>query len=230
MVEKTTLSVCIPTYELHGRAIEMLIRNFDMLLKQTWKDFEIVISDNSENDDIKNFCKRPEYVSLNIKYFKNPRKGASANTNEAIKAASGKLIKILYMDDFLSAEDSLSDIVNNFKGNWLITACAHDRGNGKIKNPHFPSYNERLYLGENTIGAPSVLTIRNQDPLLFDENLIWLLDCDYYKRLYDRYGDPSILNKVNVIIGLGKYQATHHINFWKKRSERNYMKRKYMVV
>lgn len=221
------LSVCIPTYEMRGEATRVLKRSFDVLKKQTFKDFEVIISDNSEDDVIENLCKNHEYQSLNINYFKNPRKGISKNTNEALKKATGKIIKILYMDDYLADENSLQDIVDNFKGYWLATGCGHDTGDGKINNMHFPAYNKKIYLGKNTIGAPSIIAIKNEDPLLFDENLIWLLDCDYYKRLYDKYGEPDILNKVNVIIGLGKNQATKHTKYWIKWWEKRLMQKKY---
>ena len=226
-MEKITLSICIPTYEMHGKATELLTRSFNMLKKQTFKDFEVIISDNSENDIVKNLCENPIYNSLNIKYLKNSRKGISANTNVSIKNASGKLIKILYMDDFLADENSLQDIINNFKGNWLASGCGHNSGNGKIENIHFPKYSKNISLGKNTIGSPSVLTIKNENILLFDENLTWTLDCDYYKRLYDKYGKPTILNKVNVIIGTGKHQTTHHLNYFKKLKERFTIWQKY---
>jgi glycosyltransferase involved in cell wall biosynthesis len=226
-MKKIKLSICIPTYEMYGRATEMLARSFDILNKQTYKDFEVVISDNSEDDVIKNFCENPIYQPLNIKYIRNPRKGASANTNEAIKNASGELIKILHMDDFLANENSLKDILDNFKGGWLVTGCRREQSKWWRKKFHFPSYNERIYLGKNTIGAPSVLIIENNNTLLFDENLKWLFDCDYYKRLYDKYGEPTILNKVNVIIGIGKHQVTNHLTEQIKNNEKKYMQKKY---
>lgn len=213
------ISVCIPTYEMRGEAPRVLAKSFDILKKQTFKDFEVVISDNSRDDAVKNLCESSEYASLNIKYFRNLRRGISPNTNEAIKKASGQLIKILYMDDFLADENSLQDIAENFKGDWLVTGCGHDSGNGKISNVHFPAYNKNIYLGKNTIGSPSVLTIKNKDVLLFDEHLTWLLDCDYYKRLYDKYGEPDILRKVNVIIGLGKNQVTNLLSYTTKIKE-----------
>ena len=221
------ISICIPTYEMHGEAKRLLTRSFDMLLKQTYKNFEVIISDNSEDDVIKTLCENPDYQSLNIKYSKNPRKGLAPNINEAIKKATGKLIKILFMDDFFADENSLKDIVNNFHGHWLVTGCGHDNGNGKVSNIHFPVYNKNLHLGKNTIGSPSVLTIKNENPLLFDENLTWVVDCDYYKRLYDKYGKPDILNKVNVIIGLGEHQTTNHLNNKFKSREYEYIEKKY---
>jgi len=221
------ISICIPTYEMHGKARELLARSFDMLKKQTYKNFEVIVSDNSRDNTIQNLCEDQKYKSLNIKYSRNLRTGLAPNTNEAMKKASGKLIKILFMDDFFADENSLQDIVDNFKGHWLVTGCGHDKGNGKIVSKHFPVYNKNMHLGKNTIGSPSVLTIKNEDVIFFDENLSWVVDCDYYKRLYDKYGKPNILNKVNVIIGIGKHQTTNHLENDIKRKEYSYIEKKY---
>ncbi len=220
------ISVCIPTYEMNGAGKYVLKRNLDILLKQTFTNFEVVISDNSENDEIKHLCDNDDYKTLNIKYFKNPRKGMAQNTNEAIKNAKGEIIKILYMDDYLAGNDSLQKIKDNFKGYWMVTGCEHDDGTRKY-NPHYPKYNKYIYLGKNTIGSPSVLSIKNENMLLFDEKMTWLLDCDYYKRLHDKYGNPSILNEINVVIGTSKNQITHILPSKTKRKELFYMAKKY---
>ncbi len=225
------ISVCIPTYDMHGEGIPFLARSFDMLSEQTFKDFEIVVTDNSENDHIKNLCENDKYRLLDIKYFKNPRKGIAQNTNEAIKRASGELIKILYQDDFLAHQDSLQEIADHFSGQWLVTGCRSDKRTWRtwIKGRnHLPVYDdEKIRVGKNTIGSPSVLTIKNDDPLLFDENLTWTLDCDYYARLYQKYGKPTILNAIGVTIGVGKHQTTNHLSDKMKRKEYDYMLQKY---
>jgi len=220
------ISVCIPTYEMGGVGKEKLKRSLDVLTTQTCKDFEVVISDNSENDEIKNLCKSSEYQSLNINYFKNPRKGLAQNTNEAIKHATGEIIKILYMDDYLANDTALGSIKDNFNGYWLVTGCEHDDGKHRY-NPHYPRYSKKIARGKNTIGSPSVLSIKNENPLLFDENMTWVLDCDYYKRMYDKYGKPTILNEINVVIGTGKHQMTNILSNTAKIKERYYMARKY---
>ena len=225
-MEKIKLSVCIPTYEMHGQAKNMLTRSFDVLKKQTLKDFEVVISDNSEDDVVKNLCASPLYQTLNINYFKNPRKGLAQNSNEAIKNAKGEIIKILYMDDYLANDNSLQKVVDNFTDHWLITACEHADGI-KRYNPHYPKYNSQIYRGKNTIGAPSVLSIKNENPLLFDENMTWLLDCDYYKRMHDKYGEPNVLNEINVVIGISEHQITNILSNSAKRKEHYYMAKKY---
>lgn len=167
--------------------------------KQTYKDYEIVITENGK---------------------------MAENTNSAIKKAKGDIIKILFMDDYFNHENALKNIVENFKGGWLVTGCVHN-GGGENYNPHLPSYNDMIHTGQNTIGSPSVLSFENNEPLLFDEEMSWLLDCDLYKRLYERYGEPTILNDLNVTIGVGDHQMTHLLTEEEKLSEHYYLNEKY---
>lgn len=217
------ISICIPTYEMNGEGVPMLARNLDFIRKQTFKDFEVVISDNSKNNEIEDLCtKDPTYSSLPIKYIRNKRIGMAPNTNEAMKNASGEIIKILYMDDYFADENSLTNIVENFKGNWLVSGCAHNNGE-KVADPHYPTYNKNIMYGKNTIGSPSVLSIRNKDILFFDENMTWVLDCDYYVRLHEKHGNPTILNEINIIIGTGTHQVTQKLSNFKKIKEHFYI-------
>lgn len=209
-----------------------LKQSFDVLANQTFRDFNIVVSDHSKNDAVKDVCS--EYKdSLNINYFRNTENfgSSSSNINNAIKKAGGKLIKILFQDDFLYHEKSLEEIVENFdleKDKWLITASVGSQDGLHFSEPFYPKYNSRIHLGKNTISSPSVLTVKNDHPLLFDENLIWLMDCDYYKRCYNKFGSPKILNNVNVVNRIGKHQVSHSIvNKWIKVKELVYVIRKY---
>src|SRR3989344_4191838 len=106
------LSICIPTYEMHGLGDKFIRHSFDILTHQTFKDFDVVISDHSRTDAIKNVCDRYKN-KLDIQYYKNTkdRGNSSANINNAIQKATGKLIKILLQDDFLYTNDALKEIV-----------------------------------------------------------------------------------------------------------------------
>lgn len=222
------ISVAIPVHKMEGREY-FLHKTLDILTLQTFKDFEVVITDNADDGVIENVC--AGYPELHIRYFKNYRKGMAQNTNEAIKLSQGEIIKILYLDDFLAHEHALEEIDRMFRAEdrWLVTACTHfDYENGtEYSNDHYPVYNSQIHFGYNTIGSPSVLTIRNHKPLLFDENMTWLLDCDLYKRYFDAFGEPKILNVVNVVIGTGKHQATNILSDELKKSEHNYVIKKY---
>lgn len=226
MTTKPKLTVAIPTSEMPDRD-HLFKRCLDSLWNQSLNEsqlFEIVVTDNSDDDGIEVIC---DFYKTGIKYFKNPVKGMAQNTNEAIRRSTGDIIKILYMDDFMAHDKALEDVVENFAHGWLVTGCTHSLDGENRFNTHYPEYNDQIYLGNNTIGSPSVLTILNDNPLYFDEEMTWLLDVDYYKRLHERYGPPAILDEVNVVIGIGDHQATHRLSDELKAKEFEYIKKKY---
>ncbi|MFA7315473.1 MAG: glycosyltransferase family A protein [Candidatus Paceibacterota bacterium] len=211
MSTEIKMTICTPTHEMGGLGATFLTKSFNILMNQSFKNFDIVVSDHSKNDEIKNLCESYK-GKLNVHYHRNTENigSSSANINNAITKASGQLIKILFLDDFLYTNTSLEEIVQNFdleNDKWLITACEHSKDGKTFYRPFYPKYNKYIYLGNNTISSPSVLTIKNDHPLLFDEKLVWLMDCDYYKRCYDTFGDPKILNTVNVVNMTGEHQG-----------------------
>lgn len=192
------ISICTPVYQIPKRG-EFMSRLIKSLEQQTFTDFEFVVTEEGK---------------------------MAENTNAAIRQAQGKIIKILYMDDFLAHKNALKNIVDNFKGGWLVTGCTHTDGLRRF-NEHMPEYTDDIHTGNNKIGSPSVLTFENKEPLYFDETMTWLLDCDYYKRLHERYGAPTILNDINVVIGVGEHQATHSMPEETMIREHNYLIKKY---
>lgn len=176
-----------------------LRRLMQSLEMQTFRDFEIVITKDGK---------------------------MAENTNSAIRKAKGEIIKILYMDDYLKNNNALQNIVDHFEGGWYATTCWHDKGDGVLFNAHHPYY-DGIPKDINTIGSPSVIAIENNNPLLFDENMSWLLDVDYYKRLYERYGNPKTLPFDDVIIGVGEHQMTHILTDDEKLAEEKYLNEKY---
>ncbi len=180
-MKKPIVSICIPYYAKMENAAALLHRCLSSIDDQTFKDYEVIITD----------------------------KGSMAkNTNTAIKQSKGKIIKILFMDDYFTDQNSLQKIVDNFSGGWLVTGCLHNYENQLI-NPHLPQWTDDIETGNNRIGSPSVMAFANKQPLLFDEKLGWLLDCDLYKRLHLRYGEPTYLYEYNVTIGIHAGQASN---------------------
>ncbi len=92
-----------------------------------------------------------------------------------------------------------------------------------------PVWTTDIERGNNKLGSPSALTIRNKEPMLFDEEMTWLLDCDYYKRMYEKHGPPIILERVGVILGIGDHQMTALLTNEEKNLEARYMRNKYHV-
>lgn len=214
------ISLIVPVYNM-DRAIEFLSRNLNSILIQTYKDYEIIISDDSDDDMLKIWLKK-----YPIKYFKNKgHKGMANNTNHALDNASGEYLKILYQDDYFYNRTSLEDLSKSLRSRpiWMVSACMHTMDGKNLFNPHTPFYSE----SENTIGSPSVLTIHKSVKVRFDPQFHWVLDLDLYKRLYRDYGKPKIMNKVNVIIGLGEHQTTHKLSDIRKALEFRLLKEKY---
>lgn len=164
-----------------------------------------------------------DYEILLLKYGK-----AGETHNELFNRAKGELIKVLHVDDYFTHETSLQTIVENFGqfDYWQASGCWHDDGS-RVYHPHKARWSEDIHTGNNTIGAPSVLTFRNGLGVSFDEALVWLVDADLYRKFYDKYGPPAILDDYPVTIGLHPGQATHLISDETKTKEYELMMKRY---
>jgi hypothetical protein len=141
------------------------------------------------------------------------------------------LIKILCQDDYLYGIDAIQKTIDNFDYNtkWLVTSYFGTRDRLSAFTHHIPMWNDKIYF-ENTIGTHSCLTILNEDPILFDENLIWFMDCEYYYRLQKRYSYPTILRDYTMIQMIWEGQVTNTIiNDTIINTEKDYILNKYKI-
>ena len=238
MNDKPFFSICIPTYEMHGHGVIFLKFNLYALQKQTFKDFEVIVSDHSKNDDIKNLCE--SIKDLNIKYIKNNNNigNSSANVNNAILNSSGKWIKIIFQDDFLYGKHALDDlnqfiIEHDFQNGWIVTACDHTIDGNTLISPYIPRWSlDAIKQGHNTISSPSVLCFKNEytDNLLFDEKLVWLMDICYYYKLYLKFGEPKILDKPNSVNRVWEGSVTSSVEQITKDKELDYFQNNVILV
>jgi len=184
------ISICIPTYN----QVDYLKKILDSVLSQTFEDYEIIISDDSTNDDISDLSfSHP--LKEKIKYSKNePSLGSPSNWNNALDKANGQYIKIIHHDDWLTDKDSLQKFISSFQKNpdASLIFCASKTNDFKTyKNGIYePSSKEirqinrnpKCLLIGNTIGAPSVIFFKKTQER-FDTNLKWLVDTDFYIRI-----------------------------------------------
>ena len=82
-------SIVIPTWEQYGKGSFFLNQLLNTILEQTFDEYEIIISDHSVNDDIKNIIKT--FNNLNIQYIKNKNKRGNSpyNLNVGLKHSKG---------------------------------------------------------------------------------------------------------------------------------------------
>jgi len=221
------ISICIPTYEMYGKGVQYLNELLDSIEMQTFKDYEIIVSDHSKNNDIETTCS----LRNNVKYFRFDKKygNISANLNNAINQTQGDIIKPMFQDDKFKEDDLQFDFLNylfcctDYK--WMIYDSLNFGTKNELFIPNNPLDLYELAQGNNTYGCPSAVAWRNCD-LRFDENLIWLMDCDFYVQLIQKYRSPLNVSQP-VLIREHPNQLTHHITGSQILIEREYLSYKY---
>jgi glycosyltransferase involved in cell wall biosynthesis len=218
MMSKPFFSIAIPTYEFNGKGVEYLNNSLKILSSQTFINFEVIISDHSNNNLIEQLVSEWSSV-LNIKHFyftKGKHKTHSLNVNNSINHCQGEWVKILFQDDFLFDSESLEKQFNFIKNTsdlkWFFTKFYHTFDGVNLYNLYHPKWNDEVYKGYNTLGGPSGLTVKNEEIPLFDERLIWLMDCDFYKKLFIKYGEPKICDEITVVNRTSQDQLTNTIS------------------
>ena len=194
-----SVSICIPAYEMNGKAKEYLGQLLNSISIQRGVDYHVFVSDNStENDDVKQVCKPYDFVTI---IDNTGTKKAASNINNALLQSTGDVIKIMFADDFFVDDYSLFDSTKPiFDGQlWSVTACCHTQNGKEFFRPFFPRYHNDIHLGTNTMSSPSTISMRRDNQTLFDENINYLLDVEWYKRMCIRHGEPHINNRINVV-------------------------------
>lgn len=181
-----TVSICIPTY----KQIECLNKCLDSVLVQDFKDFELIISDDTPGDSVQRFIEK-KLQGVQYSYFHHsPSLGSPANWNFAIGSATGDFIKIMHHDDFFSSPKSLSSMVERIQAeesDFLYTSAHVIYKRGKTQRIQATSQKQlrilqkdpSLLFFKNVIMGPSATLYRNVKAK-FDESLIWLVDIDFY--------------------------------------------------
>ena len=198
-------SICAPVYKMKDNLCEKFLVEFlSHLQYQTFKDFEVVVSDQSEDDNLKKICDSFSYV-MDIKHVRNTsgKKNAANNVNHAVRNATGKLVKLLYVDDFFVDLNALAKIKAGFDNNpnnkWLIAGFTHcDQTRTSFFNTRMPRYDQTFVNGDNSTGNPSNYTVRRECAIEMDENLLWIVDGEYFYRSYYHYGLPIMIPEVLV--------------------------------
>ena len=226
------LSICIPTTELkYSDGSVMGIYMLKHLLKsietQSFKDYEIIISDHSPSSIIKDECEK--WGHLNLVYYKNNTGVGSAakNLNFAISKAKGEYIKTIFQDDYFLSPNALEIMMSNIGDNgWGAVGtmhCNEDETNN-LYFPHSPRwvYPTKILSGINTVSGPSVILFKN-DGDYFDENLGWLNDVEFYYRLFKKFGVPLLISEHLVVQRLRNEGVSNKLDTKIKEEESVYV-------
>lgn len=239
--EDKKISILIPTHDINKKQIDFFKKNLPIIFNQTYKNFEIVITDNNDKSDTKDFIFnnfKEYYLNSNssefnknmfdinkFKYSYCKTKGWSPNHNNGLDLCTGELIKILHQDNYFLNNFSLENIVYEFCNNdikWLVTPYYHVYENDsskKLQKKHNPLYTDEIVNGTNLIGDPSCLTIKREYILKFNNSMKYLVDCDYFFRLKQKYGLPFIYDIPNLVVLQHDQQVTHTLTINKVLEE-----------
>ena len=216
MSDQILISICIPAY----KGIEFLKRLLDSIAIQNFKNFEVVITDDSPDNSVRELSSA-YHDKFSLNYYRNESPlGTPANWNKAIENASGKWIKLMHDDDWFADENSLghfaeaitqnpstSFIFSAYRNHYLDTGRTNDvfvdssRLNILQKNP-------ATLFSRNIIGPPSVVLHKKTARVQYDPAIKWVVDIDFYIRYLHDEKSPVYINKILVNVGIGEQQVT----------------------
>ena len=122
MVTNPLISVCVPVYN-QGRFLSDCIESVQ---EQTLADWELVICDDCSTDETAEVAQRYAAKDPRIRYMRNDQRlGMSANLKRAADLGTGKYLKILCSDDWLTPRclEVLSGLMEKHPGVVLATSA-----------------------------------------------------------------------------------------------------------
>lgn len=147
-----TVSVVVTVYNRK----RLLKRAVASLLKQTFKDFEVIIIDDGSTDGVERYLNELVSQHKNFRYVKHSNRGIALSLNTGIALSLGKYITFLDSDDEYEP-GHLQKRVSYFKkhpGTGLT--CSTARIVGKEKDMYVPdarNKNRLIHLNKCVIGG-----------------------------------------------------------------------------
>ena len=194
----TEFSIAIPAHDRGENGPKWMRELLDTLSEQTFQDFEVVVSDQSKNDNIMNVCKEYDFDFTYCKYTGNI---PCENINVALENCTGRIIKIMFSDDIFMRKDALERIKYEYDSTeckWAFSGFANWDPKENYFDNKLPEWRERTLEGNNHLSGPSVVSFLNEGRVDFDHDLKLLLDVDFYHRMRWLHGKPNIIPEVLV--------------------------------
>lgn len=187
------VSVIIPTFNRNS----FLESAIESVLTQTFRDFEIIIVDDASSDDVHECLK--QFDDPRLKHIRHKvNRGEAGARNTGIENSTGEYIAFLDDDDTwlpekieqqLSVLENLpAKVAGIYSGYVAIEFSSKKTLYTKVPAMRGDICNDLLV--RNLIGTPSTVMIRRaciQQAGLFDENLCYGVDHDFYLRIAKHY-------------------------------------------
>lgn len=208
------ISICIPAY----KRVEYLERLLASISIQEYRDFEVVVSDDSPDNSVQELCAKFS-TQFPIKLLKNEKAlGTPENWNHAIRHASGEWIKLMHDDDWFSTPTSLREFANAAKDNpgaIIFSSYKNVFLDENREEEIVPPTNRLRWVqlepatlfSSNCIGPPSVIMHPASLAIEYDRTIKWVVDIDFYVRALEgrklKHIESSLIN-----VGMSQEQVT----------------------
>jgi glycosyltransferase involved in cell wall biosynthesis len=211
------ISICIPAF----KRTDFLKRLLDSIAVQVFRDFEVIVSDDSPGDEVALLCEHYREIFPLIYHRNATPLGTPVNWNQAVSLAKGEWIKLMHDDDWFSEPFSLGEFANEAKENksarFLFSAYTNVFEGTARKQPVFltPFRKKKLLqdtvtlFSKNVIGPPSVTLVKADRNIQYDASMKWVVDIDFYIR-YLQNTSPVYIDKLLVNVGIHKEQVTSY--------------------
>ncbi|MGG3887075.1 glycosyltransferase [Brevibacillus panacihumi] len=175
--EKPLVSILIPAYN-RPQLLEIALQSS---LAQTYKNIEIIISDDSTNDEVKKMVEPYLEKDSRIIYSKNERNLGVLNGKRCLELASGDYVNFL-MDDDVFHREKIEKMMDYFLGHEDVTLITSYRQRINLEGQVLPPIqatkrlfekdtiidgidlgNHCLINGINFIGEPTTVLFRKSD-------------------------------------------------------------------
>lgn len=208
------ISLCIPAYQRP----HLLKRLLNSIERQTFRDFEIIITDDSPGTEVEEILK--SFPQLPIDYSRNnPAAGTPGNWNRAMLKAKAPWLQVLHADDWLAGPGTLAIFAETCrKTSHSLIFCSSKEINvdgRELKELHpLPAklkklQEDPLYLVcDNMIGHPSVVLHKKDSLLQYNQSFKWVVDIDYYIRFLAKYPGFEFIDKPLINIGIDTEQVS----------------------
>jgi glycosyltransferase involved in cell wall biosynthesis len=209
------ISICIPAY----KRVDLLKKLLDSIAEQTYKNYELLISDDTPDDSVKLLV--DNYLSLlPLSYEKNETPlGAGTNAVHVIRKAKGEWIKLMHGDDWFSSPDALqlfADAARTSGKDFIFSASTQIWLEEKKQQIDVLTPGRKAMLDKsvfslfylNVIGHPSVVMHRRDASVEYDTGFKWVIDIDFYSRYLIAHPGYHYIQENLVNIGIGPTQET----------------------
>jgi glycosyltransferase involved in cell wall biosynthesis len=210
------ISICIPTY----KNVDYLQRLLQSIFIQTFREYEIVITDNSPDTSVEELVKKWS-EQFPIRYYKNnPPTNMGENFNIVLQKGKGEWLKMMHDDDWFSSPDSLQKFAgaaSKTSKKFIFSASNNISSPSGKERSEYLTKSKKEMLEENplnlfylnVIGHPSTVMHKKDERILYDPQFSWVVDVDFYIRYLMKHTGFEYIPEPLINIGNDENQMSN---------------------